>query len=352
MKIQKIIIAFAALMLTFSETALSTGRRFPPAIPVKAAILLDITADDSRNEKILSPKELRKQQKEQEKQRRREEKQRRRNQEESTTKVRLERGSLEGGQPEPDPAIFFPPLPEAKVLYERNADELRAPASLTKMMTALVAVKESRYRKLETDRPISIRWDEAEASDFLATGDVLPLWGIIPQMLIVSDNGAAYAVARQLGSDGKGTDGVGGFYRRMNQYAGAMHLTGSYFSDASGLPAPGHVSTARDLSIIARYLLKDEDLKPMAGQQTRQISWIYPQAKGMLAENTNELLANYPGCYGLKTGFTNAAGYCLAAAAERNGHRLLAVVLGGAEPGDRFIAAARLLDYGFDLVVG
>lgn len=138
----------------------------------------------------------------------------------------------------------------------------------------------------------------------------------------------------------------------MNQYAGAMRLTGSYFCDASGLPVPSHVSTARDLSVIARYLLEDEDLKPMVGQQARQISWIYPQAKEMLAENTNELLANYPGCCGIKTGFTNAAGYCLAAAAERDGRRMLAVVLGGAEPGDRFIAAARLLDYGFDLVAG
>ncbi len=351
MNMLKIIIALTALLLTFAETALSTGR-FPPAIPVKAAILLDITADDSREEKPLSLKELRKQKKEREKQRRREEKERRRNHGESATRVRLERGGLEGGRLEPDPAVFFPPLPEAKVLYERNADELRAPASLTKMMTALVAVKESRYRKLKTDRPISIRWDEAEESDFLAAGDVLPLWEIIYQMLIVSDNGAAYAIARQLGGDGKGADGVGGFYRRMNQYAGAMHLTGSYFCDASGLPAPGHVSTARDLSVIARYLLKDEDLKPMVGQQARQISWIYPQAKGMLAENTNELLEKYPGCCGIKTGFTNAAGYCLAAAAERNGRRLLAVVLGGAESGDRFIAAARLLDDGFALVEG
>lgn len=353
MKIRKIIIVLMALLLTFAETALSTGR-FPPAIPVKAAILLDITADDSRgeSEKPLSLKELRKQKKEREKQRRREEKERQRNQGESAARVRLERGSREGGQPEPDPAVFFPPLPEAKVLYERNADELRPPASLTKMMTALVTVKESRYRKLETDRPIGIRWDEAEESDFLADGDMLPLWEILPQMLIVSDNGAAYAIARQLGSDGKGTDGAGGFYRRMNQYAGAMHLTGSYFCDASGLPVPGHVSTARDLSIIARYLLKDGDLKPMVGQQARQISWVYPREKGMLAENTNELLEKYPGCCGIKTGFTNAAGYCLAAAAERNGRRLLTVVLGGAEPEDRFTAAARLLDYGFDLVAG
>lgn len=350
-KIQKIIIVLMAMLLTFSETetALSAGG-FPPPLPVKAAILLDITADEGGSEKILSPKELRKQKKEQEKQRRKEEKERRKNQEKSATTVRLERGERPEGRPEPDPADFFPPLPEARVLYERNADELRAPASLTKMMTALVAVKESQYRKLKMDRPIDVRWDEAEESDYLAAGDILPLWEIIPQMMLVSDNGAAYAIARQIGSDGQGNEGAGGFYRRMNQYAGAMHLKGSYFCDASGLPTPGHVSTARDMSIIARYLLKDEDLKTAVGLKEWRVRWTYPRGKEMLAENTNELVASYPGCYGIKTGFTNAAGYCLAAAAERDGRRLLAVVMGGAEDKDRFIAAARLLDYGFDML--
>ena len=133
----------------------------------------------------------------------------------------------------------------------------------------------------------------------------------------------------------------------MNEYAGAMKLTGSYFADASGLPAPGHVSTARDLSIIARYLLKDKDLKPIVGMKTRNITCIYPKRHRVFAENTNDLVYDYPGCYGIKTGYTNAAGFCLAAAAERDGHRLLVVVMGGDEPDDRFIAASRLLDYGF-----
>ena len=233
------------------------------------------------------------------------------------------------------------------MLYERNADVNMAPASLTKMLTALVAVKESNYRKLKLNRPINVRRDEAEETDYLVAGEILPLSEALAQMLIISDNGAAYAVARQIGSDGQGRDGQAGFYRRMNEYAGAMKLTGSYFADASGLPAPGHVSTARDLSIIARYLLKDKDLKPIVGMKTRNITCIYPKRHRVFAENTNDLVYDYPGCYGIKTGYTNAAGFCLAAAAERDGHRLLVVVMGGDEPDDRFIAASRLLDYGF-----
>lgn len=349
MYIQKRIIAIIMLLvLSFSETALA-AINLPPSIPVKAAILLDITADDAEAEVKLSKKELKRRQKELEKQRRKEEKERRRKGKGSTTTVNLERSSLKK-ETAPDVASFFPPLPEAKVLYERNADANREPASLTKMMTALVAVKESRYRKLDMSRPINIRWDEAEETNWLVSGEIMPFSEAIAQMMIISDNGAAYAIARQSGSDGSGTGGVVGFYQRMNDYAGAMKLTGSYFADASGLPTPGHVSTARDMATIARYLLKDKDLKPVVGTKYRDIKCIYPRNHRVKAENTNDLLYDYPGCYGLKTGYTNAAGFCLAAVAERDGRRLLTVVMGGEEEEDRFTAAARLLDFGFKLL--
>ena len=349
MYIQKRIIAIIMLLvLSFSETALA-AINLPPSIPVKAAILLDITADDAEVEIKLSKKELKRRQKELEKQRRKEEKERRRKGQKSTTTVNLERSSLKK-EAASDAASFFPPLPEAKVLYERNADANREPASLTKMMTALVAVKESRYRKMDMSRPINIRWDEAEETNWLVNGEIIPFAEAIAQMMIISDNGAAYAIARQSGSDGSGTGGVVGFYQRMNDYAGAMKLTGSYFADASGLPTPGHVSTARDMATIARYLLKDKDLKPVVGTKYRDIKCIYPRNHRVKAENTNDLLYDYPGCYGLKTGYTNAAGFCLAAVAERDGRRLLTVVMGGEEEEDRFTAAARLLDFGFKLL--
>ncbi len=351
MYIQKKIIAFIMLLvLSFSETALAAVS-LPPFIPVKAAILLDITADDDKTEVKLTKKELKQRQKELEKQRRKEEKERRRKGQGSTTTVNLERSSLTK-EAAPDAADFFPPLPEAKVLYERNADDNRAPASLTKMMTALVAVKESRYRKLNMSRPINIRWDEAEETNWLVSGEIIPFAEALAQMMIISDNGAAYAIARQTGSDGKGKGGVAGFYQRMNDYAGAMKLTGSYFADASGMPTPGQVSTARDMAIIARYLLKDDDLKPIVGTKYRDIKCIYPSNHRVKAENTNDLLFDYPGCYGLKTGYTKAAGFCLAAVAERNGRRLLTVVMGGDTPDDRFTAATRLLNYGFETIKG
>ena len=344
---KKIAVPVILLLLIISETAMA-AIHIPPSIPVRAAILLDITADDAAAApEKLSPREMKRRKRELEKQRRREEREQRRRTKGSTTVVRLDSRKAAGEQGGIDPTVFFPPLPEAKVLYERNADVNMAPASLTKMLTALVAVKESNYRKLKLNRPINVRRDEAEETDYLVAGEILPLSEALAQMLIISDNGAAYAVARQIGSDGQGRDGQAGFYRRMNEYAGAMKLTGSYFADASGLPAPGHVSTARDLSIIARYLLKDKDLKPIVGMKTRNITCIYPKRHRVFAENTNDLVYDYPGCYGIKTGYTNAAGFCLAAAAERDGHRLLVVVMGGDEPDDRFIAASRLLDYGF-----
>ncbi|MDO4203950.1 MAG: serine hydrolase [Selenomonadaceae bacterium] len=349
---KKIIILVMLLLLSVSETA-AAAISLPPAIPVRAAILLDITADEGDTKaKQLSPKELKRLKKEQEKQRRREEREQRRRSRGSSTVVRTDGTKAAAKQTGIDPASFFPPLPEAKVLYERNADVNRAPASLTKMMTALVAVKESSCRNLPLTRSINIRWDEAEETSYLVRGEIIPLYEAIAQMLIISDNGAAYAIARQIGSDGSGKDAQGGFYRRMNEYAGAMKLNGSYFADASGLPTPGHVSTARDMATIARYLLKDKDLKPIVGMKTRNITCIYPKRHRVFAENTNDLVYDYPGCYGIKTGYTNAAGFCLAAAAERDGHRLLTVVLGGDEPEDRFTAAARLLDYGFGLLKG
>lgn len=343
----RIVTLLLFLVLGFSEKT-SSAISPPPSIPVQAAILLDITGDDREpEEKKLSDEELKQLRKEQKKQQRKKEKDQRRRSGDSSTEVHLESSNVAAKKEESDPASFFPPLPEAKVLYERNADVSRPPASLTKMMSALVAVKESKFRKLPLNRTIDIGWDEASVTDDLVTGEIIPLYEAIAQMMIISDNGAAYAIARQSGSDGSGTGGVVGFYQRMNDYAGAMKLTGSYFADASGLPTPGHVSTARDMATIARYLLKDKDLKEIVGTKVRNISCVYPKEHRVKAENTNDLLSDYPGCYGLKTGFTNAAGYCLAAVAERNGRRLLTVVMGGEKEEDRFTAASRLLDFGF-----
>ena len=225
-----------------------------------------------------------------------------------------------------------------KVLYEKNADARENPASTTKMVTLLLALEGTRL-----NAPVDIRPDAGEVDGsviHLAGGDQIRMQELLQGMMLASGNDAAVAVADYMGSS------RGAFVDKMNAFAARVGAHDTHFVNPNGLTAVDHYTTARDLSKIAAYGWKNSEFRQIVGVKKQEIDWIRPAEKNFTFENTNELLGSYFGANGIKTGYTEAAGECLVAAAQRDGLQLIAVVL---HAGDnrRFAEAAELLDYGF-----
>jgi D-alanyl-D-alanine carboxypeptidase (penicillin-binding protein 5/6) len=226
-----------------------------------------------------------------------------------------------------------------KVLFEKNADRRAYPASMTKMMTCILALENGRPEQM-----VTIGRDAAYTRDTeLHTGYKLRLADLLQEMMLISDNGAAVAVADTIG--GSQTE----FARLMNAKARAIGAKHTHFVNPNGLPNNRHYSTARDMALIAAYGLKDWSFRDMVSSRLDRVYLAAPVGRSITCENTNELLNSYPGIYGVKTGWTRSAGGCLAAAAERNGVQLIAIVMHSRDGRSRFRDAAALLDYGFNL---
>lgn len=224
------------------------------------------------------------------------------------------------------------------VLYEKNADKREYPASMTKMMTCLLA--------LENGKPDRIVEASANAADVECTrlrgGEQIRLQDILTQMMLISDNGAATAVGESFG-DGD----IGYFAQKMNDRAKTLGMTSTHFVNANGMPDENHYTTARDMSKLAMAAFARPDFRQIVGTKQKNIYYIRPAGRVESCENTNELLWSYEGCVGGKTGWTNAARGCLTVAADRNGHELIAIVMHSEDEESRFREAAALLDYGF-----
>ncbi|MBU0494508.1 MAG: D-alanyl-D-alanine carboxypeptidase [Chloroflexi bacterium] len=217
-----------------------------------------------------------------------------------------------------------------QVLYAHNADTPRPPASLTKVMTALLALDEGQGALTETVRiPAGIQTPGTSAG--LAPGEALTLEDLLYGLLLPSGNDAARAVALHIG----GTEEA--FVAQMNARAASLQMTGTHFANPHGLDDPTHLSTATDLLILTRAALRYPTFAHIVATPTYAVA-------GHEWENRNQLLTQYPGADGVKTGTTDAAGECLIASASRDGHRLIAIVLGST---DRYADAQALLDYGF-----
>ena len=222
------------------------------------------------------------------------------------------------------------------VLAEENADQPRPMASTTKLMTALLAVEMG-------DLSSPVRVSEAavsvgEAGVELVAGEVFLLRTLVRALLIRSGNDAAYAVAEHVA----GT--VGEFVALMNQRAAELGMENTSFANPHGLDHSDQYSTARDLLALTRVVLSHPELAEAVA--TRQISLRdSPDGVERTFTNTNQLLFGYEGAMGVKTGYTDNAGRVLVAGAERQGRRLLAVVMNSEE---HFEEAKILLDHGFD----
>ena len=247
--------------------------------------------------------------------------------------------------PEPELTAQAAILVEAstgRVLYEKNADDTHYPASMTKMMTCILGLEHNTPGTLV--RVSGDAYDTESSELGLAAGDSLRFSELLQGMMLVSDNAAAVVAAEYLGGD------VDHFAAMMNAKAAALGMTGTHFANPNGLPDENHYSTARDMMRLARYAWRNPEFRRIVGVQQKHIYWQYPRGKSVVAETTNELLGVYPGMNGIKTGYTRAAGGCLAGAAERNGVELISIVMDTGEVEDRFAETAALLDYGFSRV--
>lgn len=229
-----------------------------------------------------------------------------------------------------------------RVIYEKNADEKAYPASTTKMLTCVLAIE-----KGDLDKTLSVSqraaWTEDPYVGF-QQGDMLKERDLLKALMMVSDNSSAVVLAEGIGGS------VEGFAKMMNDKAKEIGLTNSHFVTPNGLPDDDHYSTARDMAKIAAYGWHNEKFREFSGTEMDTIEWVSPVNKRMVVKNSNKLLGTMPEVNGIKTGWTNAAGGCLAASAKRDGVQLIAVVLHSDDVNTRFTEAGKLLEYGFSKV--
>lgn len=222
-----------------------------------------------------------------------------------------------------------------RVLYAKNAHQKRAPASLTKVMTALVALEQGGLNAVVT---VSDRAARAGGSSlWLEPGESLTLRDLVYGLLLRSGNDAAEAIAEHVA----GT--VDDFVLLMNRRAAALGALDTHFRNPHGLPDLGHLTTAADLAVIARAAMLRPDFREIVATRQRVIPWEGRPWDRMLS-NENRFLSLYPGADGVKTGWTREAGRCLIASASRDGWRLVAVLLDATQ---MWSDACELLDWGF-----
>ena len=236
-------------------------------------------------------------------------------------------------------AAYLVDLDTRTVLWERDPETMRAPASLTKLMTAMVAVDDAG----SLDRVVEVT---KEATQVIPTvmgvspGERLTVRQLLAGMLLDSGNDAAEALAQGIVPRDR-------FIRQMNQKAKSIGLTASHFVNPNGLDAPGHAMSAHDLAHTAAYLDRYyPEVAAIAGTKDIVIP-ATSEHKAFYPHNLNRLLSTYPGATGLKPGFTGDAGGCMLATATRDGRHLVVVVLN--DTGRSTEEAALLLNYGFSV---
>ena len=226
------------------------------------------------------------------------------------------------------------------VLYEKNADEQRPIASITKVMTLLLTFQALEEGKIHLDDVVPVSehaYSMGGSQIWLEPSEQMTLNDMLKAICVSSANDAAVAVAEFVG----GSEPA--FVQMMNEMAAELGMTSTHFENACGLDQEGHLSSARDVAIMSReMLLHHTEVRDYCSIWTDTL-----RDGATQLVNTNKLLKSYSGITGLKTGTTSKAGVCISASAERNGLRLIAVVLGSASGKERFEAATTLLDYGF-----
>ena len=243
-------------------------------------------------------------------------------------------------------AVVIQDVGSKTILYSKNPDTLLLPASITKVMTALVALEH--WSDLDTQITVKNEDRAIGQTIDLVKGETITLKNILYGLIVHSGNDAALAVAENYcapsGANGEvGSCGYTAFVKAMNDKAGELHLDHTTFKNPSGVEQYGHTTTARDLAILASFAMDNPIIADMASTKFVTVT----DASGTIThklETTNELLGVVPGMIGLKTGWTTAAGECLVSYVERDGRKIVVVVLGSL---DRFGDSAKLIDWAY-----
>ena len=224
------------------------------------------------------------------------------------------------------------------VISEKNADERRAMASTTKIMTAILTIEAGELDKEFTVDSYAILVEGTSMG--LLEGDRVSRRDLLYGILLPSGNDAANAAAVSVGGS------ISAFVKMMNEKAEKLGLDDTHFANPSGLDADGHYTTARDLAALAAYAMKNETFREIVSCRSKTLEYGNPPYSRTLY-NSNKMLSKYEGAIGIKTGFTDNARRCLVSAAERDGVMLIAVTLSDADDWNDHI---KMLDYGFSRV--
>ncbi|MFD1065299.1 D-alanyl-D-alanine carboxypeptidase family protein [Oceanobacillus locisalsi] len=229
-----------------------------------------------------------------------------------------------------------------KLLFDKDAHEQLPPASMTKIMTLLLIMEALDTEKIAKEDMVVVSEYAASMGGsqvFLEAGEEMTVDDLIKGIAIASGNDASVAMAEMIA----GTEEE--FVAEMNKRAEELNLENTHFANTTGLPAENHYSSAYDMAVMTRELLKYEDITNYTSiyedylrQGEENEFWLV---------NTNKLIRSYPGADGMKTGYTNEAMYCLTATAKRDDMRVIAVVMGAETPKERNKMVSGLLDYGF-----
>jgi len=225
-----------------------------------------------------------------------------------------------------------------KVLAEKNPDQRMAPASLTKLMSMYIISGYLRNGTIHLDDKVLISkkaWQTGGSRMFIKVDDEVPIKDLIQGIVVASGNDATVAMAEHLAGSEES------FASIMNTTAKALGMNNSHFADSNGLPNPNHYSTARDLSTLARAIIRDFP------EDYRLYSEKWFTFNGIRQPNRNHLLWTYKYADGLKTGHTDDAGFCLVSSAKKDGTRLISVIMGSPSDRARADESIRMLNYGF-----
>ena len=224
------------------------------------------------------------------------------------------------------------------IISQKNADRMLFIASITKMMTCLLALENGNMADtLYITDDVFITKDSR-----VKLGDGYQLGDLIYEMMLVSDNDAAYAIAKHIGGD------TLTFCNMMNQKAQYLGMDSTHFANPNGMPNNDNYSCARDLIRLSRYCMCDSAFAQIVGTTEKDLPLV--DGRHLPCLNTNQLLTTYEGCIGIKTGYTRQAAGCLATTAIRNGTTLYLVLLGSRSRSSRFKESEILLDYGFNVM--
>lgn len=230
-----------------------------------------------------------------------------------------------------------------KVVYEKNADKKLAPASMTKVMSMLLIMEAIDSGKLSFDDDVVIS-DNASSMGgsqiFLQTGEKYKVQELIKGIAVASGNDAVVAMAEKVSGS------VDAFVEAMNNKAASLGLKNTHFDNPHGLESENHYTTARDMSVMAIELLKHEKILEFTSIYEDYLK--KPDGSSVWLVNTNRLVRFYEGVDGLKTGYTDQAGYCITTTAKRGDMRLLSVVMNAETSDARSKDTVNMLNYGFN----